>query len=63
MKQARSQDLTRGGAIRRAAGEIFFGFFFSDFQTMLGLFLQWYMVVFIRLSMHTIKTNLFNKCI
>ena len=30
---------------------------------MFGLFLQWYMVVFITLSMHTIKTILFNKCI
>ena len=30
---------------------------------MLGLFLQWYMVVFITLSMYTIKTNLFNKFI
>ena len=28
-----------------------------------GLFLRWYMVFFITLSMHAIKTNLFNKCI
>ena len=29
----------------------------------LGLFLRWYMVFFITLSMYAIKTNLFNKCI
>ena len=30
---------------------------------MFGLVLQWYMVVFITLSMHYIKANLFKKCI
>ena len=55
VEQARSQDLTREGAIRRGAGEIFFGGVFTDFQTMLGLFLKWFMVVFITLSMHTIN--------
>ena len=38
------------GAKRRDAGK--------NILKMLGLFLQWYMVVFITLSMHTIKTNL-----
>ena len=49
--------------MRRAAGEKNFGGVFSDFFNNVGLFLQWYMVVFITVSMQTIKTNLFNKCI
>ena len=64
--QARNQDLTRGGAIWRAACENFFGGILMIFKTMFCLDLQWeqwYMVVFNTLSMHTIKANLFNKCI
>ena len=46
-----------------AAGENFLGgFLVIFFKTMFGLFLQCYMVVFITLSMHTLKTNLFDKC-
>ena len=62
-KQARSQDLTKGGATWRAAGKNFLGGFLMIFQTMFGLVLQWYLVVFITFSMHTIKANLFNKCV
>ena len=46
------QDFCSGGAKKRAAGKTFF-----------GLFLLWYMVFFITLSLNAIKTNLFNKCI
>ena len=49
--QARSQDFSRGWGKKARRRRIFF-------KTMLGLFLQWYMAVFIILSMHTIKTNL-----
>ena len=47
------------------AEKVIFQFFFMQARSQdicrggaIGLFLQWYMVVFITLSMHTLKTNL-----
>ena len=38
-------------------------YFVGFLKAMFGLFLRWYMVFFITLSMYAIKTNLFIKCI
>jgi len=56
--QARNQDFSRGGAKERAAAKFLFFLFLKQ-----CLFLRWYVVFFITLSMYAIKTHLFNKCI